>query len=203
MVKTQPTPGTSRTLRSTPAFASTLRRDMERPSPKPVLSSLFCVNGTNILSASPAADHRNDPSRRSGCGRIAGIWRTGIGTQRFPVPHRAAVASPVLSNIYLDRFDRFIEQWLLPEYNLGDRRLPEPGVSSRGDRDHPGPSARGPGGGAQADPASAVSSPARTRPTRATAGCGTSGTPTIGYWGSPVPNTRPRTIKSRIAGVPA
>ena len=35
---------------------------------------------------------------------------------------QGGVASPVLSNIYLDRFDRFIEQWLLPEYNLGDRR---------------------------------------------------------------------------------
>jgi Type II intron maturase/Reverse transcriptase (RNA-dependent DNA polymerase) len=36
------------------------------------------------------------------------------------------VASPVLSNIYLDRLDQFIEQRLLPEYNLGHRRRPNP-----------------------------------------------------------------------------
>jgi group II intron reverse transcriptase/maturase len=35
---------------------------------------------------------------------------------------QGGVASPVLSNIYLDRFDQFVEQRLLPEYNLGRRR---------------------------------------------------------------------------------
>jgi group II intron reverse transcriptase/maturase len=35
---------------------------------------------------------------------------------------QGGVASPVLSNIYLDRLDRFVEQRLLPEYNLGDLR---------------------------------------------------------------------------------
>src|SRR5262249_28770910 len=35
-----------------------------------------------------------------------------------------AVASPVLSNIYLDRLDQYVEQRLLPEYNLGRRRRP-------------------------------------------------------------------------------
>src|SRR5215218_1386954 len=34
------------------------------------------------------------------------------------------LASPVLSNIYLDRLDQFVEQRLLPEYNLGRRRRP-------------------------------------------------------------------------------
>jgi hypothetical protein len=34
------------------------------------------------------------------------------------------VASPILSNIYLDRFDQFVEQSLLPEYNHGQRRQP-------------------------------------------------------------------------------
>src|SRR5664279_762749 len=52
----------------------------------------------------------------------AGYLRTGTGTQRFPVRRKAAWPSPVLSNIYLDRFDQYIEQRLLPEYNLGDRR---------------------------------------------------------------------------------
>jgi hypothetical protein len=31
-------------------------------------------------------------------------------------------AVPVLSNIYLDRFDKFVEQSLLPDYNHGTRR---------------------------------------------------------------------------------
>src|SRR5215472_5787540 len=35
---------------------------------------------------------------------------------------QGGVASPILSNIYLDRLDRFVEQSLLPEYNRGDRR---------------------------------------------------------------------------------
>jgi group II intron reverse transcriptase/maturase len=39
---------------------------------------------------------------------------------------QGGIASPVLSNIYLDRLDRFVEQTLLPEYNRGDRRRPNP-----------------------------------------------------------------------------
>jgi group II intron reverse transcriptase/maturase len=35
---------------------------------------------------------------------------------------QGGVASPVLSNIYLDLLDQFVEQRLLPEYNLGRRR---------------------------------------------------------------------------------
>ncbi|MGW4898762.1 reverse transcriptase domain-containing protein [Kitasatospora sp. NPDC004240] len=40
---------------------------------------------------------------------------------------QGGVASPVLSNIYLDRLDQFVEQKLLPEFNRGDsrKRLPE------------------------------------------------------------------------------
>ncbi|KOG74999.1 MULTISPECIES: reverse transcriptase/maturase family protein [Streptomyces] len=40
---------------------------------------------------------------------------------------QGGVASPILSNIYLDRLDRFVEQHLLPEYNRGvvRRRHPE------------------------------------------------------------------------------
>jgi len=34
------------------------------------------------------------------------------------------VVSPVLSNIYLDRLDQYIEQALLPAWNRGDRRAP-------------------------------------------------------------------------------
>jgi group II intron reverse transcriptase/maturase len=35
---------------------------------------------------------------------------------------QGGVASPILSNIYLDRLDTFVEQTLLPEYHRGDRR---------------------------------------------------------------------------------
>jgi group II intron reverse transcriptase/maturase len=37
---------------------------------------------------------------------------------------QGGIASPVMSNIYLDRLDRFVEQRLLPEYNHGRRRRP-------------------------------------------------------------------------------
>ncbi|AWW43674.1 maturase (plasmid) [Streptomyces cadmiisoli] len=35
---------------------------------------------------------------------------------------QGGVASPILSNIYLDRFDQFVEQQLFPDYNRGGRR---------------------------------------------------------------------------------
>jgi group II intron reverse transcriptase/maturase len=39
---------------------------------------------------------------------------------------QGGVASPILSNIYLDRLDQFVEQSLLPEHNRGSRRRPNP-----------------------------------------------------------------------------
>jgi hypothetical protein len=39
---------------------------------------------------------------------------------------QGGIASPVLSNIYLDRLDQYVEQRLLPEYNRGRRRRPNP-----------------------------------------------------------------------------
>ncbi len=39
---------------------------------------------------------------------------------------QGGIASPVLSNIYLDRLDQWIEQRLLPEYNRGSRRQANP-----------------------------------------------------------------------------
>jgi len=39
---------------------------------------------------------------------------------------QGGVVSPILSNIYLDRFDQFVERVLLPAYNCGDRRKPNP-----------------------------------------------------------------------------
>src|SRR5512144_1798479 len=43
---------------------------------------------------------------------------------------QGGVASPILSNIYLDRLDQFVEQVLLPEYNHGIRRRPNPAYRS-------------------------------------------------------------------------
>jgi len=34
------------------------------------------------------------------------------------------VTSPILSNIYLDQLDQFVEQVLLADYNRGHRRRP-------------------------------------------------------------------------------
>lgn len=39
---------------------------------------------------------------------------------------QGGVLSPLLANIYLDRFDQFVEQTLLPEYNQGDKRAQNP-----------------------------------------------------------------------------
>ena len=49
--------------------------------------------------------------------------RTLCITQRCSL---GGVASPVMSNIYLDRFDRWVEQRLIPEYNKGGRRRLNP-----------------------------------------------------------------------------
>lgn len=50
-------------------------------------------------------------------------WRWNATLSGAP---QGGIASPVLSNIYLDRFDRFVEQRLIPEYTRGDRRRSEP-----------------------------------------------------------------------------
>ena len=50
-------------------------------------------------------------------------WRWNATLSGAP---QGGIASPVLSNIYLDRFDRFVEQQLIPEYTRGDRRRTEP-----------------------------------------------------------------------------
>jgi hypothetical protein len=57
---------------------------------------------------------------------------------------QGGVASPILSNIYLDRLDTFVETVLMPQYTRGERRKPNPAyvevrnalkrARSRGDR---------------------------------------------------------------------
>src|SRR5208337_5386504 len=39
---------------------------------------------------------------------------------------QGGVVSPVLSNIYLDRLDNFVETVLIPEYTRGSRRVANP-----------------------------------------------------------------------------
>ena len=39
---------------------------------------------------------------------------------------QGGIVSPILSNIYLDRLDQFVEQVLIPEYTRGTRRQPNP-----------------------------------------------------------------------------
>jgi group II intron reverse transcriptase/maturase len=50
-------------------------------------------------------------------------WRWNATLSGVP---QGGIASPVMSNIYLDRLDRFVEQQLLPEYNRGSRRRTNP-----------------------------------------------------------------------------
>ncbi|WJV44077.1 reverse transcriptase/maturase family protein [Streptomyces flavofungini] len=50
-------------------------------------------------------------------------WRWNATLSGAP---QGGVASPILSNIYLDRLDRFVEQQLLPEYNRGKLRRHHP-----------------------------------------------------------------------------
>jgi len=46
-------------------------------------------------------------------------WRWNATLSGCP---QGGIASPVMSNIYLDRFDRWVEQQLTPEYDRGERR---------------------------------------------------------------------------------
>jgi group II intron reverse transcriptase/maturase len=50
-------------------------------------------------------------------------WRWNATLSGAP---QGGIASPVLSNIYLDRFDQFVEQQLIPEYTRGKKRRTEP-----------------------------------------------------------------------------
>jgi group II intron reverse transcriptase/maturase len=50
-------------------------------------------------------------------------WRFNATLSGTP---QGGVASPILANIYLDRFDQWVERTLLPAYNRGDRRRSNP-----------------------------------------------------------------------------
>jgi len=44
---------------------------------------------------------------------------------------QGGIVSPILSNVYLDRLDRFVEQTLIPEYTRGSHRGPNPAYISK------------------------------------------------------------------------
>jgi group II intron reverse transcriptase/maturase len=50
-------------------------------------------------------------------------WRWNATLSGAP---QGGIASPVLSNVYLDRFDQFVQQRLIPEYTRGEKRRSEP-----------------------------------------------------------------------------
>src|SRR2546430_1217929 len=52
---------------------------------------------------------------------------------------QGGVSSPVLSNIYLDRLDRFVETELIPEYTRGEGQGRQPCLQAGGRPDRAGP----------------------------------------------------------------
>lgn len=58
-------------------------------------------------------------------------WRWNATLSGAP---QGGVASPILSNIYLDRLDQFVEQRLMPDYNRGKRRRSNPAYVSVANR---------------------------------------------------------------------
>jgi len=56
----------------------------------------------------------------------AGYLEDWVWNATFSGAPQGGVVSPVLSNIYLDRLDKFVETVLIPEYTRGERRADNP-----------------------------------------------------------------------------
>ena len=105
---------------------------------------------------------------------------------------QGGICSPILANIYLNRFDQFIETELLPAYNRGGKRktfAPYMRMwrvhETRGTRGSPRPSTRA---------ATRVAAPALARPERSASieGCVTAVTRTTGFSDSAGPGGKPK-----------
>ena len=113
---------------------------------------------------------------------------------------QGGVASPVLSNIYLDRLDQFVEQSAAARVQPRPPPAAQPGISessstrSRRARRHGDREAV-----RSAAACSAARCRARTRTIRATGGCVTSGTADDWLLGFAGPKHEAEQIKSRIA----
>ena len=60
---------------------------------------------------------------------------------------QGGVVSPLLSNIYLDKLDKYVERELIPQYTRGTRRKANPQYTGTGSRRRAARQARGPGTG--------------------------------------------------------
>jgi group II intron reverse transcriptase/maturase len=56
----------------------------------------------------------------------AGYLEDWVWNATYSGAPQGGVASPVLSNIYLDRLDKFVETVLIPQYTRGEKRNPNP-----------------------------------------------------------------------------
>ena len=123
--------------------------------------------------------------------------RLGMERDAFSGVPQGGVVSPVLSNIYLDRLDKFAETVLIPEYTRGVTRAANPEYArlTRAISD-----AGGAGDRASSPAAARTAAPlprAETRVIPATGGCDISGTPTITSSGSP--DRKPKPSRSSSA----
>ena len=112
---------------------------------------------------------------------------------------QGGIASPVLSNIYLDRLDRFVEQHLIPQYTRGitgakiwSMNASRPARRTRSSTATSRRPAR--------SRARSARSRARTRTTPGSDACHTPGTPMTSCSGSPDPSAKPRRSRRRSAG---
>ena len=116
---------------------------------------------------------------------------------------QGGVVSPVLSNIYLDRLDKFVETVLIPEYTRGKRRAYNPGIPQGDDRDQAAPASAVTAPRCGSCASSSAACPAGILTIPATGGCGTvryADDHLLGFTG---PKAEAEQIKTRLAAVPA
>ena len=126
-------------------------------------------------------------------------WRWGATLSGVP---QGGVASPVLSNIYLDRLDVFVETVLIPEYTRGKLRARSPEYRKVERAIRRGPRAGRPRRVAGALQAAAQPPQPGSLMILAIGGCATAATRMTRCSGSPDRKPKPRR-SSALGGVPA